>query len=438
MTKYKLLVPVFFLFFSLVPPSVTASSLGSGQKAFFKNDYQEALTHFSKALTKKPGNAMLHFFMGQCHFKLKQYPDAIYHFEKSLEIKPDYRLARLTLSRACLAMGKTDCALKHYSIIEKKSPRELTEDDILALSHLKKKESAVPEESTPPQSHMAEPVPMVSSATSPPKAPISKISAPDPVPGNIQKKAPAKTEAPGLLPHYTAVLIAVEDYNDPDITDLKHPVSDAMAFKKILVDHYTFKPKNISLLINPTRTQIINIFYQLSRTLGDRDNLLVFYAGHGVWDEMLEVGYWLPGNAQRESRAEWLSNSTIRDFIRGIKSRHTLVIADACFSGGIFKTRNAVSTKNIETKALYKLPSRKAITSGTLSAVPDKSVFVHFLLKRLTRNRFKHISSQILFASLRAAVINNSITEQVPQYGTIFGCGDEGGDFIFTRKQAYP
>jgi len=67
--------------------------------------------------------------------------------------------------------------------------------------------------------------------------------------------------------------------------------------------------------------------------------------------------------------------------------------------------------------------------------VPDRSVFVEYLLKRLTENNEPYMSSEQLFSSLRQAVINNSPNAQVPQFGEIRETGDEGGDFVFVKKQ---
>ncbi len=78
------------------------------------------------------------------------------------------------------------------------------------------------------------------------------------------------------------------------------------------------------------------------------------------------------------------------------------------------------------------MPSRRAMTSGTLTAVPDRSVFVEYFVKRLGQNQEKFLPSQSLFNSIRAAIINNSAT--VPQEGVIAETGDEGGDFIFQKK----
>ena len=82
---------------------------------------------------------------------------------------------------------------------------------------------------------------------------------------------------------------------------------------------------------------------------------------------------------------------------------------------------------------LYKMPSRRAMTSGTMTTVPDKSVFLEYLCKRLKDNNEKFLSSQYLFDSFRAAVINNS--NVVPQDGVIAETGDEGGDFIFILRE---
>ena len=76
------------------------------------------------------------------------------------------------------------------------------------------------------------------------------------------------------------------------------------------------------------------------------------------------------------------------------------------------------------------------MTSGTLTEVPDKSVFIEYLIKRLEDNDSKYSTSQEMFVSMRTAVINNSPTGQVPQFGEIRETGDEGGDFIFVRRWA--
>ena len=231
---------------------------------------------------------------------------------------------------------------------------------------------------------------------------------------------------------YYALLIAVEDYEHPSVSDLDNPVKDARRLKTVLEQEYRFD--QIKLLENPDRREIITSLGGLRSKLTQKDSLLVFYAGHGFWDEGIEQGYWLPSDAEQNNPVDWISNGTLRDYLRGIKSRHTLVISDACFSGSILKTRSAFAKAAPVFQQLHKLPSRKAITSGTLNEVPDRSVFLEYLIKRLQQNEEALLTSQQLFSSFRVAVINNSPNQQIPQYGDIQQAGDEGGDFIFIKR----
>ncbi|MEO9476463.1 MAG: caspase family protein [Cyclobacteriaceae bacterium] len=233
---------------------------------------------------------------------------------------------------------------------------------------------------------------------------------------------------------YFALLIGVNDYEDPEISDLYRPIDDAKSLGKVLKNKYTFAEQNISYLENPTRSDIINALDKLAVELGPEDNLLIFYAGHGYWDEAKKTGYWIPANGKNNSTADWFRNTTLTDQLRTINTKHTLLIADACFSGSIFKSRSvSIAESEVAIKKLYDLPSRKAMTSGTLTMVPDDSEFMKFLVKRLNENTDTYLPSSDLFGSFRKAVINNS--DVVPQYGTIQKAGDEGGDFIFIRKE---
>ncbi|MBS1976449.1 MAG: caspase family protein [Bacteroidetes bacterium] len=233
---------------------------------------------------------------------------------------------------------------------------------------------------------------------------------------------------------YYALLIGVSDYADNRL-DLERPVKDAQHLGEVLRTRYTFSDSTVTILMNPTRQNILVALFQLRKTITPQDNFLIFYAGHGYWDEDARQGYWWARDAAANDPSNWLSNSDVREQIRSIKAAHTLLISDACFSGGIFKTRSAsaIQTASLDIQMLYKLPSRRAITSGTMTTVPDNSLFFDYLSKRLEENQEPFMTSQQLFDSFRQAVINNSMV--VPQDGVIADAGDEGGDFVFIRKE---
>lgn len=232
---------------------------------------------------------------------------------------------------------------------------------------------------------------------------------------------------------YFALIIGINDYQDENIQNLDNPINDAEQLAGVLTYHYSFDQENVNVLENPRREDIIKALDELTNKVTEKDNLLIFYAGHGIWNEQLNQGYWLPSDASMDSKSYWLSNSTLRDYVGGINSKHTLLISDACFSGGILKER-AVFENSRAILEVYKLTSRKAMTSGTLKTVPDESVFIEYLLKNLVNNQAPLLSADQLFRHFKTAVINNSPNGQVPQYGPISQAGDEGGDFIFLKR----
>lgn len=229
-----------------------------------------------------------------------------------------------------------------------------------------------------------------------------------------------------------ALLIGNEKYDDPGITELEEPVKDATDLYNTLVRLYNFDPENVIFLKNASKAEIIGTLHQLRSKITSDDNLLIFYAGHGYWDEGMGVGYWFPRDAAKNNPVNWLPNTDLTNYLGAIKSKHTLLVADACFSGGIFKTRAAFN-ETFAIEMLYQQASRKAITSGYLKEVPDKSVFFEYFIKNLKDNTNDYLSAEELFSKMRMAVINNS--ENIPQFGTIQNVGDAGGDFIFIRRK---
>lgn len=252
----------------------------------------------------------------------------------------------------------------------------------------------------------------------------------------VESVMPAAMAAATAIPvgtgKYYALIIGINDYQDPNINSLDFCIRDAQSFYNAIITNYTFDPGNVKLLKNATMADIVTSLDYFAKIVKPADSFLIFYAGHGVWNAQSETGFWLPSDARKNSTLNWFRNSALRDYLREVNSKHTLLITDACFAGSIFKTRAAFSDADLAVNKLYELPSRKAMTSGTLTEVPDQSAFLKYMTERLNTNNEKYLSSEQLFSSFRIAVINNS--NVIPQYGEIKDVGDEGGDFIFIHK----
>ncbi|NBO66415.1 MAG: hypothetical protein EBU88_16490, partial [Acidobacteria bacterium] len=241
----------------------------------------------------------------------------------------------------------------------------------------------------------------------------------------------ARTGQAALTNH--ALLIYVQDYQDANLR-LENPKIDAERIERTLTRNYQFERTNVRTLGNPDRETLLNTLEEYAEKMTNQNALLIFYAGHGVWDEKIGQGYWLPVNATSGRRSNWISNSDIRDRIKSIRSRHTLLISDACFSGSLLRDTPGTFGRTVAIDELTRLPSRRAMTSGALTTVPDRSVFVDYLVSRLESNTEQYLTAGTLFDRLEIPVINNSRTKQTPRYGVIPEADDEGGQFVFVRR----
>lgn len=229
------------------------------------------------------------------------------------------------------------------------------------------------------------------------------------------------------------IVIGISKYKDPVMPDLYYPLQDARKVRDVIVNDYTFDNKNVILLENPTKEKIINTLDSLKNIITSNDNLLLFYAGHGTWDERTSMGYWLPSDAAARVYDNWIMNSIITGYVSQINARHTLVIADACFGGSIFRTRAFIPEEEKSLSDLYIKTSKKAMTSGDMTEVPDVSIFVKNFLQMLSDNKEDYLPSEQLFFRIKPTVVD--AIDLIPQFGIIKNSGDQGGDFIFFRRK---
>ena len=244
---------------------------------------------------------------------------------------------------------------------------------------------------------------------------------------------PDQSAIPGAVPKYYAILVAAKDYDDPSIPDLQNPVKDARELKSILETKYTFDKGDIDTLFNRSREDIMQAIVQRCNSLAENDNLIIFYAGHGIAekDKFGDIdGYWIPSSGKKGLNASYISADDINKAIKRSNARHILVIADACFSGAFTREMPAEASKDI--KKQYSVSSRKIMASGNLEPVPDNSKFIFYLKKKLAENNEKYLTAKDLFDSFYKAILSNS--DNLPQYAAIKNVGDEGGEFIFIKK----
>ncbi|MCD6565681.1 MAG: caspase family protein [Bacteroidales bacterium] len=249
----------------------------------------------------------------------------------------------------------------------------------------------------------------------------------------------SKERSEMIIGDYFALIIGIDDYSGI-WTPLNNAVHDAKAIKEMLESKYKFE--YIRTLYNrlATRQEIIRQLEWLARTVTEDDNVFIYYSGHGDFKKEYNKGYWVPVDATEESTYQYVSNNDLQTFLSAIKSKHTLLISDACFSGDIFRGKT-ISIPFEDTERYYRdvneKLSRQAITSGGIEPVMDggregHSVFAYYLLKSLRNNNKRFFDAFTLYNDLRIPVVNNSV--QSPIFQPIKNTGDEGGQFLFIKK----
>jgi Caspase domain len=248
-----------------------------------------------------------------------------------------------------------------------------------------------------------------------------------------------------IVPEVTKVrnhlfVISINDYKF--CPPLYNAVKDADDITRILTNLYDFDPKNVVRLSNAQATES-NILAQLDayiKKLSDKDSLIIYYSGHGTYKSTIDEGYWVPVDVdfRKESgdidSSRCLANSMILKYLNAIKSLHTVVIADACFSGSL-ATQKLVSTG---ADRLETIPSRCILTAGrnepVLDGKPgDNSPFASALARYLEKNVRNEISFTELGKSVQKAVANNST--QIPICARLQNAGDQNGEFVFHKRQ---
>lgn len=243
---------------------------------------------------------------------------------------------------------------------------------------------------------------------------------------------------------YFALIIGNQDYLYID--DLRSPLKDAKRLKAVLEQKYGFSTLFIP---NATEKNILNTINDFYDQIGEDDNLLIYYAGHGNISRSelsrTERGYWLPVDAGKDNISNWINNSVISDHLDRLKARSVLVLSDSCYAGYLGSekspflfglTGGAQSKKAIEAGLARR--ARVVISSGGVKPVLDgsddtHSVFAGSLIDTLESNNVA-LRDSVLFSQLSVNVRKRSKhveKVQIPEMKPVREAGHEGGTFYF-------
>ncbi|NOU09717.1 MAG: hypothetical protein HOO98_06830 [Nitrospira sp.] len=263
--------------------------------------------------------------------------------------------------------------------------------------------------------------------------------------GALQPTTPIPKQDIDGFGRYHALVIGNDQYTH--WPKLKNAISDATAIAKVLEERYGFQ---VRLLKDAGRTQIMKALNQYTKELTEKDNLIIYYAGHGHLEQGIERGYWISVDAETDDNSEWVRLSDVTDQLQLISAKHVMVVADSCFSGKLTRSLSLAQMKPGLTdeerfevlKQLAQERVRTAMSSGGVKPVLDAggsghSVFAEAFLGVLEDN-VMILEARRLFDAIHARVISNSQkmgATQIPTYDPINMAGHESiGDFIFVPQ----
>jgi hypothetical protein len=245
--------------------------------------------------------------------------------------------------------------------------------------------------------------------------------------------------------HFYALIIGNQHYNKID--SLSTPINDVERAAKVLKEKYGF---SVKVLEDADDVGMLKALNDLNAQLKEDDNLLIYYAGHGLKLQAgkQETGYWLPVNAEPPPQDTfWVPNEQITAHLGRLQAKRVLVVADSCYAGLLSSDPSYMFADSKVGYTLdymkFKLPrrSRLLLSSGGNDPVMDvgggnNSVFARAFLEELESNNGV-LAAPELFARIQKRVTANAASNkfgQVPQFKSIKGAGHEVGDFFLVPK----
>ncbi len=259
----------------------------------------------------------------------------------------------------------------------------------------------------------------------------------------VEPSHPSRVAGAVDFGRYYAVVIGNDEYKN--YPTLQTAINDAENVATLLKEKFGFDTRFIR---NADRYTILSALNEVKGKLTEKDNLLIYYAGHGERDVSTLQGYWLPVDAEQENTANWISNSAISGLLNTMPAKHILVVADSCYSGAM--TRSSIARLDIQLddkkqekwlKVMAKTASRTVLTSGGIAPVLDSgggsnSVFARAFLDQL-EGANGLIDAYKIYLKVSPLVQKSAASigfKQLPTYAPIKFTGHSGGEFIFVKS----
>lgn len=238
-----------------------------------------------------------------------------------------------------------------------------------------------------------------------------------------------------------ALIIATGDYDE--WSDLTNPTFDATKIAEELEQNYGYKVERV---FNKTKNEVLTKIREYARkNYGPDDQLFIFIAGHGQFDEIGKDGYIVCKDSKTndENYETYIPFSVLRTTIDNNPAKHIFLTMDVCF-GGTFD--QAIAKRGDDRDNMYtdipqaeyiskklKFKTRIYMTSGGKQYVPDGRPGKHspFASKFLEALRSYGGAYRVLTSA--KIWMNVETAKPEPKFGT-FGDNEPGSEFVFQAR----
>lgn len=247
-----------------------------------------------------------------------------------------------------------------------------------------------------------------------------------------------------------ALLFSTSKYDADEWSYLENPKKDVETIGYLLETNYGFEVQIVEdTTVEGMRTILLDY---MKKHYGPKDQLFVFFAGHGHYDPHLG-GHIVCKNSKGDDQTlqTYLRYNYITEGLNNIYScKHIFLAFDVCFGGAAFNKTDAISYSGSSLQDILKnkdgfidqkmsTKSRLFITSGSLEYVPDESQFAKKFIETL-RSRGVTKGGLLTFDDFTdnmqtISSLPDSERPTTPRYGS-FGDHQAGADFIFIYRDA--
>ncbi|MCP4693123.1 MAG: PEGA domain-containing protein, partial [Desulfobacterales bacterium] len=220
---------------------------------------------------------------------------------------------------------------------------------------------------------------------------------------------------------------------------------DAREIGLLLEERYGFEVERLVKPGNTTKTAIKDALDRMTDKVGEKDQVVVFFSGHGVPVEeggQVIGGFFIPVDGDKEKRSTMIPMDEITTFSKYLKAKHALFIIDTCYSaiaGGMLGKGTIEDSTPGFVASKMRRRARQIMTAGksdeeALELTDLKMSVYSYHLKNGLKGKADQNGDGVITMSEIQVHVEKKVSagtnfKQNPQWRDLFDTG--GGEFVF-------